>query len=90
VQAGIVDPGKLYLRLLEKMGEHPADFTSDKILSQLMSTWGNEMDFKMPDPNQKNNNGEAGAQTSNLTQSDRGVQFGNSGNQGGDKTLIPQ
>lgn len=87
VQSGLVDPAKLYLRLLEKMGEHPADFTSDKIMPQLMATWGHQMDFKMPDPNEKK--GETGPQTSNIIQSNTGVQNGGSGNQGGDKTLVP-
>jgi len=94
VQSGLVDPAKLYLRLLEKMGEHPADFSSDKIMPQLMSTWGNEMEFQMPDPNAKK--GETGAQTSNLNQSKTGIMNGGAGSQGmgadangGAKTLVP-
>lgn len=87
VQAGIVDPAKLYLRLLEKMGEHPADFTSDKVMPQMMAQWGQEMNFQMPDPNSKKNK-ETGAQTSNLTQSTTGVINGGN-NQGGAKTVVP-
>jgi hypothetical protein len=95
VQSGLVDPAKLYLRWLEKMGEHPADFTSDKVLPQIMSSWGQEMNFQMPDPNAKKG-GEVGGQTSNLTQINTGTQNGGGGNQGGvgpgqggAKTVLP-
>ena len=71
------------------MGEHPADFTSDKVMPQLMSTWGSEMEFKMPDPNDKKTGEAGGGQTQNLNQSKIGIQNGASGNQGGDKTLVP-
>ncbi len=87
VQAGLVDPAKLYLRWMEKMGEHPADLSPDKIMPQLMSMWGQEMEFKIPDPNAPK--GEVGAQTSNVQQMNTGVQNGGN-NQGGDKTLMPQ
>lgn len=95
IQPGLVDPAKLYLRLLEKMGEHPADFSSDKIMPNLMSLWGEEFQFKMPDSNDKSNV-ETGPQTSNITQTNTGVQNGGGGGQGlgaggpgGAKTLIP-
>lgn len=96
VQPGLVDPAKLYLRLLEKMGEHPADFSSDKIMPNLMSLWGEEFQIKMPDPNDKTS-GETGPQTSNVVQTNTGVNNGGSGaqggigsGQGGAKTLVPQ
>ena len=89
VPAGIADMAKTYLRHLEIMGEHPADFTSDKVMPQLMSTWGSEMEFKMPDPNDKKTGEAGGGQTQNLNQSKIGIQNGASGNQGGDKTLVP-
>jgi hypothetical protein len=90
VQAGIVDPSKLYLRWLEKMGEHPADLTSDKIMPQLMAQWGQEMNFPMPDPNGKNKQtgGEVGAQTSNVLQQNTGVQNGGNNQNGGAGSLL--
>lgn len=96
VQPGLVDPAKLYLRLLEKMGEHPADYSSDKILPQIMSVWGNQLTWNMPDPNAKKGS-ETGAQTSNILQTNTGVQNGGAGAQGGigsganggAKTLVP-
>ncbi len=37
VPAGVADISKVYLRHLEKMGESPADFSSDQVASQLAS-----------------------------------------------------
>ncbi|CAM6004579.1 unnamed protein product [Sphagnum balticum] len=45
IQAGIVDPVKLFLRWMEKMNEHPADYVSDKVLPQVMNTWSNQYQF---------------------------------------------
>lgn len=88
VPAGIADLSKVYLRHLEKLGEHPADFTSDKIMPQLMSTWGNELNFKMPDnagkgnqtdPSSISGRGNAGQQTGNMQQIQTGTTFGMKG-----------
>lgn len=40
VPQGVADLGKVYMRHLEKLGEHPADYSSDKVLPQLMAAWG--------------------------------------------------
>lgn len=82
VPMGIADPAKIYLQLLEKYGEHPADYTSDKVLPQLMSSWGQEMNFKMPVPGEGGDptkQGAAGPQTGNLNQSVTGTRFGQQG-----------
>jgi len=81
VPMGIADPAKVYLQLLEKYGEHPADYTSDKVLPQLMATWGNEMNFQMPDPKKPDSmkQGALGPQTGNLNQSNTGTRFGGQG-----------
>lgn len=82
VPAGLADLSKVYLRHLEKLGEHPADFTSDKVLPQLMATWGHEMDFKMPEPGGKDNLGTGkgqGEQSGNMKQSLTGTKFGMEG-----------
>jgi len=83
VPAGVADLGKVFLRHLEKLGEHPVDFANEKILSQLMSTWQNQNNFKIPEP-EKGKQGQ-GAQTGNVMQSTTGTQFGGQNNQG-----IPQ
>lgn len=91
VPAGIADLQKVYLRHLEKLGEHPADFTADNKMPQLMSIWGNEMNFQMPKPGDK---GEQGPQTQNIKQSTIGTQNGINGGagnmkpNGGAKTLL--
>lgn len=51
--AGLVDMGKLYLRWLEKMGEHPSDYSSDQVLSKLMTSWGQPSPFKFFQVNAK-------------------------------------
>lgn len=89
VPAGIADLSKVYLRHLEKMGEHPADFTSDKILPQLMSQWGTDMNFDMKEPNGKDSIGTKknmafdksgkGQQAGNMQQSATGTKFGTQG-----------
>ena len=90
VPAGIADIEKVYLRHLEKLGEHPADFTSDKKMPELMSVWGNEMNFKMPKPGAKPT-GETGPQTQNMNQQNIGVQNGSAGGQqnGGAASVLP-
>lgn len=87
VPAGLADLSKVYLRHLEKLGEHPADYSSEKVLPQLMSQWGHEMDFKIPEPNGKSNLGTKGVtdvtaggqQTGNFNQSVTGTRFGSQG-----------
>lgn len=88
VPAGLADLSKVYMRHLEKLGEHPADFTSDKVMPQLMSSWGNEMNFQMPDPNAKGSAGAFGnnKQTDNVKQITTGTA---NGQNGGAPTAIP-
>lgn len=40
VQMGIADPAKVFLRHLEALGEHPADYVSNNVLPQMMASWG--------------------------------------------------
>lgn len=88
VPAGIADLEKVYLRHLEKLGEHPADFTSDKKMPDLMSVWGNEMNFEMPKPGSKK---ETGPQTQNINQQNIGMKSGGSGGiqNGGGGSVLP-
>lgn len=84
IPAGLADPAKVFLRMMEKMGEHPADFASDKVMPQLMSSWGHEMDFSMPEPKGKDSIGTGkgspkGQQGGNLKQSVTGTQYGMQG-----------
>lgn len=81
IPAGLADPSKVMLQWLQKFGEHPADFVSDKILPQMMTQWGN--DFKVMMPKQDTKQGANGPQSGNIQQSMTGTKFGNSGNQGG-------
>lgn len=81
IPAGLADPSKVMLQWLQKFGEHPADFVSDKVLPQMMTQWGN--DFKLIMPKQDTKQGANGPQSGNIQQSNNGTQFGNSGNQGG-------
>lgn len=92
IPAGVADISKTYLRFLEKMGEHPSDYTSDQTLSQIMNGWGTDR-FKMPTPEQlammKNAGAGAGgamagmgAQTGNILQSMMGTRFGSQSNGG--------
>lgn len=79
VPAGLADLSKVYLRHLEKLGEHPADFTSDKVMPQLMASWGQEMNFQIPEPNGKDDIGTGkpnGTQQGNKMQSITGTKFG--------------
>lgn len=82
VPAGLADLSKVYLRHLEKLGEHPADFTSDKVMPQLMAQWGQEMNFDMPEPKGKENIGTGKGkptQQGNKMQSITGMKFGQQG-----------
>lgn len=75
VPSGIADLGKVFLRHMEKLGEHPVDFASEKVLSQIMSTWQSQNDFKIP-PAAPAGGGATGAQTGNAMQSTTGTKFG--------------
>lgn len=81
VPAGVADLGKVFLRHMEKLGEHPADFASEKILSQLMSAWDRQDSYKMPPQGggqgaQAGGQAGMGQQTGNVTQSRTGMAFG--------------
>jgi hypothetical protein len=76
VPAGVADISKVYLRHLEKFGEHPADFSSEKTLPQLYSNWGDEMDFDVNDMKMKGRQTNKSPQIGNTQQSITGTQFG--------------
>jgi hypothetical protein len=42
IPAGVADVNKVFLRYLEKAGEHPADYASNQILPQLLHQQGRE------------------------------------------------
>lgn len=86
VPAGVADIGKVYLRHLEKMGEHPADFSSDKILPSLMASWGGQptpggaqQPGQQGQPNQPGAQANNGPQTGAMQQSVTGTRFGSQG-----------
>jgi hypothetical protein len=87
VPSGIADLSKVYLRHLEIMGEHPADFTSDKMLQQVMGQWSQLNSGNLIPPQQAQVTGQdtgAGlSQTGNQNQSMQGIMAGGTGNQGG-------
>lgn len=87
IPAGIADPSKVFLQWMQKYGEHPADFVSDKILPQMMTQWGNDLNLTMPKQDTKQ--GANGPQSGNMQQSMNGTKFGNSGNQGGGGNAQP-
>lgn len=76
MQMGLVDPQKLMLRYLEKMKEHPADYVPDKVLPQMFNAWNKQ--YQIP-PLMPTNLGRT---MGSLNQSNRGIQFGGTGNQG--------
>ena len=85
IPAGLADPAKVMLRHLEKLGESPMDFVSEKVLSQVMATWGDVNAFKMPVAEPPGNatkppggggQADAGNQQGNLIQSNVGTKFG--------------
>lgn len=69
VPMGLADAGKTYLRYLEKMGEHPSDYTADGTLTGLM---GGRAPAALP---------ATGNQTGNMQQSQRGMMFGGQSSQ---------
>ena len=83
IPAGVADISKTYLRFLEKMGEHPSDYTSDQTMSQIMNGWGTDR-FKMPNPEMMKMMQEKGMgqQTGNVMQSQMGSRFGGQSNGG--------
>lgn len=78
VPAGVADMGKTFLRHMEKMGEHPMDFASEKAYSQIMATWGEENSFQQPKP-QNTPPGTSGV-SGNLKQVATGTKFGSQNN----------
>jgi hypothetical protein len=81
VPSGIADLGKVFLRHMEKLGEHPVDFASEKVLSQIMATWQSQNDFKIPPAPAEGapsvgGQGGQGAQTGNVAQATTGAKFG--------------
>lgn len=82
IPAGLADPAKVMLRHLEKLGESPMDFVSEKVLAQVMSTWGDQNSFKMPPPTTGSATNPAGPQagngqqTGNVAQINTGTKFG--------------
>lgn len=89
VPAGVADISKVYLRHLEKMGESPADFSSDQVASQLAS--GKPM--QPPQQQQAQVSGQGGpqlpnpqtnvsSQVGNMRQSLTGMKFGGQNNKG--------
>lgn len=81
IPAGIADPAKVFLRHMEKLGEHPNDFASEKMMASLMSTWKAQENF--PKPTEESpvvapptGQGGQGGQTGNLQQIATGTKFG--------------
>lgn len=72
IPAGLADPGKVFLRHLEKMGEHPADYASSKTLPQLMQTWKDQTNVTIP----KESPAPLGPTTGAVKQSTTGMQNG--------------
>ena len=81
IPMGLADPAKVFLRFLEKNGEHPSDFASEKALPQLMSSWG--AGYKLPPDYMAQMGREGvGATPGNMLQSTTGTQFGSQSNGG--------
>lgn len=79
VPQGIADIGKVYMRHLEMLGEHPGDYSSDQVLPTLMSAWGETKYTPMvkgADGSMKGAQQESGQATGALQQSVTGTQFG--------------
>lgn len=77
VPAGVADISKVFLRHLEALGEHPADYVNSKMLPQIMAQWGTQY----PDPKLVNAvEGQGGASRGtpmgNMQQSVMGQAFG--------------
>ena len=88
VPAGLADPAKVMLRHLEKLGESPVDYVSEKVLGQVMSTWGDMVNGTLPKPgnvtappNGAGGQSDQGNQTGNVQQSNTGIKFGGQNSQ---------
>lgn len=79
----LADPAKVFLRWLEKNGEHVSDFAPDNALPQLMTSWGKN--YQLPPNYAALSKQNSPATQGNLTQSTTGTQFGSQSNGG-----IPQ
>jgi len=81
IPMGLADPAKVFLRWAEKNGEHISNFASDKMMPQLMSTWGQE--YKLP-PNymEAMSRKGMGDMQGNMLQSTTGTMFGSQSNGG--------
>ena len=77
VQAGVADIGKVFLRHLEIMGEHPADFVSTQKLPDLMKTWSDMEDVNVTAPPTPK-----GQTTGAMNQSSTGIANGPQGGAG--------
>lgn len=75
VPAGIADPGKVFLRHMEMMGEHPSDFVSTQKISELMKSWGDSEDVNVSSPPKP----AQGATTGAMNQSTTGIANGPQG-----------
>lgn len=83
IPMGLADPAKAFLRWAEKNNEHVSNFASEKMLPQLMASWGGE--YKLPPAYMEmmvGGRSGQGAQTGNLNQSTTGTQFGSQSNGG--------
>jgi hypothetical protein len=81
VPAGLADPAKVMLRHLEKLGESPVDYVSEKVLGQVMSTWGDAINGKIPPAAPEGDATQGGNQTGNVKQSATGMKFGGQNSQ---------
>ena len=88
VPAGIADISKVYIRWLEKNGEHPSSFTSEQNMAQIMSAWGGkpmaQQQQQQPTDgvSMQQLMGGQPARAGNVMQSQRGTQFGSQSNGG--------
>ncbi len=73
VPAGVADLGKTYLRFLEKMGEHPSDYSNDQTITQL--GYGGK-EFKLPVTGEVGGRQGMGNQMGNVLQQQTGAIFG--------------
>lgn len=77
--AGVkIDMNKVFLRSLEKAGEHPQDYFADAEMPNIMTMWGNGA-TSTPKPITP---APTGMQTGNVMQSMRGTAFGGQSNGG--------
>ena len=77
VQMGIADPGKVFLRHLEVLGEHPADYVATQKLPDIMQSWSDAENVNITPPPAKP--AAQGATTGALNQSTTGIANGPQG-----------